>query len=159
MVGISGSHKELRGLGIRWNPAQQTRLSRGVGALSRMYSHIKLASKLSSGCDYAMFKVSFVFTPSIPQKEKSRIFPSFCRHPPSKERCWGAGATNSPFQGRGVISDWRGCSTEAQTKHVRPELHLGEHLSLEGLGERKESRFLAWLLNIPHRCPALSWRC
>lgn len=28
------------------------------GALSRVYSHIQLASKLSSGCDYALFKVS-----------------------------------------------------------------------------------------------------
>lgn len=36
-----------------------------------MYSHVKLASKLSSGCDYAMFKVS-----SAPGTD-SRAFPSW----------------------------------------------------------------------------------
>lgn len=35
----------------------------GWGALSRMYSHIQLASKLSSGCDYALFKVSSAHPP------------------------------------------------------------------------------------------------
>lgn len=39
--------------------------------LSRMYSHVKLASKLSSGCDYALFKVG-----SAPGTD-SRAFPSW----------------------------------------------------------------------------------
>lgn len=41
----------------------------GVGSLflSRMYSHIQLASKLSSGCDYALFKVSSAPVPPPPK--------------------------------------------------------------------------------------------
>lgn len=42
-----------------------------VWGLSRTYRHIKLASKLSSGCDYALFKVGSA------QGTEFRVFPSW----------------------------------------------------------------------------------
>lgn len=49
----------IKGAEASWNQALNAwTFSLSCGALSRVYSHIQLASKLSSGCDYALFKVS-----------------------------------------------------------------------------------------------------
>lgn len=77
-----GSGKRLRGSEASWSQALKSLdFQPGMGPLSRMYNNIQLASKLSSGCDYALFKVSPASPPPpCPQGTGGLILPSFLPH-------------------------------------------------------------------------------
>lgn len=85
-----------------------------------MYSNIQLASKLSCGCDYALFKVSSAFLPLRPR---------------------GADSSQGFGDGAQPLSETR-MAAQKLGQSIRPQLHL------EGQGRGKRGpTFLAWLLN------------